>query len=206
MDTKTPQVLHLRLPKGMVFTEHQLIDFSQINGKKVETVMEDGYFTLIIQLMGNFSKTTRFTAQIIAKLIFWNNQKKLGEVYPETMMYRVKESTYREADTSFVAFSKASEEEQDGWFEKIADKSATLLIEISSTTVNAKIDLAKTVEFWMPAGTDYAIVIDLEERKWHFFDHSANSKTYSFAQKFVAPSDLPDLILDFEEIAMNCRF
>ncbi|TAD95585.1 MAG: hypothetical protein EAZ97_15255 [Bacteroidetes bacterium] len=206
MNSKTPPILHLRLPKGMILTEQQLIEFSQINHKRIETIFEDDYFTLIIQLMGNFSKATKFTAEIIRILGNWNFIKKLGYLYSETQMYRIKTHTYREADTSFVAFAKVLKEIQDEWEEKIADSSATLLIEISGNKENAKIDLEKTIDYWIPAGTDYVIVVDLEERKWHFFNRSSSYKTYSFSQKFVAPSDLPDLILDFEEIARNCGF
>lgn len=206
MNPKTPQILHLRLPKGMVLTEQQLIEFTQINHKRVETVFEDDYFTLIIDLMGNFSKATLFTAQLMAELIIWNRQKLLGKVYSETQMYRVKEHTYRECDTSFVAFAQVSKEKQREWFDKIADEPATLLIEISGNKVNAKIDLAKTIELWIPFGTKYVLVLDLEEEKWHFFDGNIHYTNHSFSQKFVAPSDLPDLILDFEEIAENCGF
>lgn len=206
MQNQTPLFLHLKLPKGIIFTEKQLIEFREMNHKRVESTMKNGFFTLIIDLMGNFSKAVRFTAEIIRLLGNWNFEKRLGEVYTETQMYQVREHTYREADSSFVAFSKVSMEEQDSWFEKNANKSATLLIEISGTANNAKIDLLKTIEYWIPFGTDYVIVIDLENKKWHFFDHSANYSSHSFSEKFIAPNDLPNLIFDFDEIANRCRF
>ncbi|TAD95048.1 MAG: hypothetical protein EAZ97_16080, partial [Bacteroidetes bacterium] len=108
MQHQTPLFLHLKLPKGIIFTEKQLMEFREMNHKRVESTMENGFFTLIIDLMGNFSKAVRFTAQIIGKLIIWNEARKLGEVYTETQMYQVREHTYREADSSFVAFSKVS--------------------------------------------------------------------------------------------------
>ncbi|TAD95703.1 MAG: hypothetical protein EAZ97_15055, partial [Bacteroidetes bacterium] len=181
----------------MVFTEDQLMEFSQINHKKVETMFEDGFFTLIIHLMGNHGKATKFTARVIVIISIWNDEKELGEVYSETFMYQVCEHTYREADTSFVAFKKVPKEEQQTWLDASAKNSATLLIEISSTTANANIDLKKTVEFWIPFGTNYVIVVNLEERKWHFFKNSTLYSTHSFSEKFVAPADLPDLVLDF---------
>jgi Uma2 family endonuclease len=206
MEKNMPQILHLRLPKGMIFTEDQMVEFSQINHKKVESMIEDGYFTLIIHLMGNYTKAAKFTAKIMIALGIWNNEKKLGEIYPETLMYRVKEHTYREADTTFIAFAKVSREEQESWLETSAQDSATLLFEISSTTSNASIDLKKTIQFWIPFGTKYAIVVDLEEKKWYFFNGSTTYTTHDFSEKFVAPSDLPDLVLDFEEIARECGF
>jgi Uma2 family endonuclease len=156
--------------------------------------------------MGNHGKAARFTAEVSRQLANWNYKKKLGTIYSETMMFRVTEHTYREADTTFVAFKKVSPEEQEVWLESSADQSATLLFEFCSTTANTTIDLKKTIEYWIPFGTDYVIVINLELKEWYFFNHSLHYTTHSFSEKFIAPSDLPDLVLDFEEIARECGF
>lgn len=195
------EILEIRLPKGVIFTPSQMFEFCQINEiKRIETeIDDDGFFTLIIKPM-NTDKATLFTAQLLFKIALWNASKKLGTVRPETAGFMVKGNTWCEADTSFIAFTKASKEEQMKW-QGLVPCPPTLLGEVSGNHANALKDLKKTQKYWMPAGTDYALVFDLEIRKYYFFNRSSSFSTHSFSEKFIAPSDLPDLEIDFQEIA-----
>ncbi|TAE04281.1 MAG: hypothetical protein EAZ97_00360, partial [Bacteroidetes bacterium] len=146
---------------------------------------EDGLFTLIIKPM-NSNLATLFTMHFMAKLYNWNEIKDLGTVRPETAGFEVKENTWCEADTSFVAFTKASKEEQASW-KNLIKVAPTLLGEISGNHANALIDIKKTQKYWMPAGTDYALIFDLEIKKYYFFNRSTSYSTHSFSEKFIAP-------------------
>ncbi|TAE03503.1 MAG: hypothetical protein EAZ97_01395 [Bacteroidetes bacterium] len=167
-----------------------MFEFCEINQiKRIETEMnEDGLFTLIIKPM-NSRKATLFTAHLTAKLHNWNEIKDLGYVRSETAGFEVKENTWCEADTSFIAFTKVSKEEQDSW-EGLNKKAPTLLGEVSGNHKNALIDIKKTQKYWMPAGTDYALIFDLEIKKYYFFNRSTSYSTHSFSEKFIAPSDI----------------
>lgn len=191
--------IEIRLPKGIVFTPAQMFEFCEINDiKRVETDFENGFFTLIIKPMNTF-KAALFTAQLLGAMISWNKTKKLGVVSAETAAFAVAELVWREADTSFVSFEKLGKELQS-FLNGICLVLPTLLFEVSSTHLNAKKDLAKTQKYWMPAGTDYAVIIDLEKKEWHFFNRSTVYSTHHFSEKFIAPADLPNLEIDFEAI------
>jgi len=182
--------VELFLPSSMSFNSETIWEsFSAKNELKIEANNEK-----IFIHMGNFRNIGAFTARIISKLCFWNEQKNFGQVYSETTDFLLSNNKIREADAALISFKKLV-------YSKVSNYvvgSPNLCVEIVANEKSISHNLTKMQEDWVNSGTEVGLVVCPCVKKYYLFENT-NSQEISFSVAF-SHSLFPDLSLNFDEL------
>ncbi|MCB1158186.1 MAG: Uma2 family endonuclease [Leptospiraceae bacterium] len=192
----------LRLPG---FTEELFFQLEELND---ETHFEFDDNEEVIVKMSTFALISLLTGAVLTSLFIWAKSRKSGRVYTEDGGYMLEspdgKHLHRMADISYIAYSKASQEEQASWYSRIPI-APSLAVEIVSAKRGLKPALKKMKDIWMANGTELGFVICPFSKKIYIFEISKESYTeQSIFEDFTHP-DLPGYKENFSEYAKKIK-
>ena len=172
---------------------------------KIET-NADG--TIIIHMLTTGIIAT-FTLLIGTVVVLWNREHKKGRIHGESAGYLLPDPSeegktmMRAPDVSYIAYDKASKEQQNTW--KYREVAPSLCIEVVSAKADTNKELRKMQRDWMASGTEIGLVVDPHAELFYVFEQGKEGfEQCNFSQVFKHQA-LQGLAIDFEALLNEAK-
>lgn len=189
----------LYIPEGIkinpIVTE---AEFEKLASENQDLRLERNHTGKLIIMPPTGSNTGRKNSNIIAQLVIWNKNFKLGIVFDSSTGFRLPKGSIRSPDVSWVEKSRwdsLTEEEQDGYAPICPD----FAVELRSPTDNLKTLQNKMLEYldnWLLLGW----LIDPISKKIEIYRKEQDKEILNNPTTISGDPVLPDFILNLSQI------
>ena len=189
----------LYIPEGIkinpIVTE---AEFEKLASENQDLRLERNHTGKLIIMPPTGSNTGRKNSNIIAQLVIWNKNFKLGIVFDSSTGFRLPKGSIRSPDVSWVEKSRwdsLTEEEQDGYAPICPD----FAVELRSPTDNLKTLQNKMLEYldnWLLLGW----LIDPISKKIEIYRKEQDKEILNNPTTISGNPVLPDFILNLSQI------
>lgn len=177
------------------FTDKQLLKFcSQNSDLRIE---RNNKGQLIIK-SPTFSLTAHYNANILAEIVYWNNQTKSGVVFDSNGGFTLPDNAMRAADVAWIEKKRwdAVPENDKKSFSHICPD---FVIELKSETDSLKI-LKQKMQEWIRNGCHLGWLIDTAGRKTYIYKPNSAIKMVSFDKKLSGENVLPGFEMNLNSV------
>ena len=189
----------LYIPEGikinLIVTE---AEFEKLASENQDLRLERNHTGKLIIMPPTGSNTGRKNSDIIAQLVIWNKNFKLGIVFDSSTGFRLPKGSIRSPDVSWVEKSRwdsLTEEEQDGYAPICPD----FAVELRSPTDNLKTLQNKMLEY-LDNGLLLGWLIDPISKKIEIYRKDQDKEILNNPTTISGDPVLPDLILNLSQI------
>ena len=189
----------LYIPEGIkinpIVTE---AEFEKLASENQDLRLERNHTGKLIIMPPTGSNTGRKNSDIIAQLVIWNKNFKLGIVFDSSTGFRLPKGSIRSPDVSWVEKSRwdsLTEEEQDGYAPICPD----FAVELRSPTDNLKTLQNKMLEY-LDNGLLLGWLIDPISKKIEIYRKDQDKEILNNPTTISGDPVLPDLILNLSQI------
>ena len=190
-----PELLTINTQALGTCTEEQFFQFCMQNR---DLVVERDSKGKIFIMSPTFSLTGSYNAKILAELVYWNKQTRLGEVFDSSTGFTLPNTAMRSPDVAWIEkkrWDAVSDEDK----EKFSHICPDFVIEIKSKSNSLK-ELKQKIQEWIKNGCRLAWLIDVNEEKVHIYKPNTTIKLVSFNGNLSGENVLPGFAMNLNDV------
>jgi Uma2 family endonuclease len=190
--------IKLQLPEEVQMNYTQFVAFSELNEGYAFSLTSNHEILIEPPMLPTGS---RREGLLLAELIFWNRQYKLGDVFGPTARFEMPDGGLYQPDTAFIAFTKLNKVDRNSGAE-VATLVPDFVIELISESDRLKASHEKMQEVWIKNGVKVAMLIDYKKERYFVYEAGKEGYTeFPFSTSFSHEEVLPHFGLNLEELA-----
>lgn len=170
-----------------IMTDKEFFYFCQENPDHTFEREPDGRITVMPNTGG---KTGKINSTLVARVVIWNEETDLGDVFDSSTAFRLPDGSTRSPDVAWVLrehWDRLTEREQEQFPPLCPD----FVIELRSATDSLSITKKKMTDVWMANGCRLAWLIDPSTETTHIFRANGEIQIVSFDKSLSGEEVLP---------------
>ena len=170
-----------------IMTDEEFFYFCQENPDHTFEREPDGRITVMPNTGG---KTGKINSTLVARVVIWNEETDLGDVFDSSTAFRLPDGSTRSPDVAWVLrehWDRLTEREQEQFPPLCPD----FVIELRSATDSLSITKKKMTDVWMANGCRLTWLIDPSTETTHIFRANGEIQIVSFDKSLSGEEVLP---------------